>query len=262
MAAHWIRNAASKQFRSVAGLSARNRWCLTGTPIQNKLDDIAALAAFLQLPPFPTKNLFQKGVLDPLSQGGQDFSKPLRSWLRAICIRRTKKLLKLPDSMEQTILVTMTQEEKHLYDQVLSQTKSEIDDMVSEGKSLKKYNVLFTAILRMRMLCNRGTFPKPNTLQKHLGGGQTKDTGCEQCDKSDDEDAALLLTAFQFCPDCGRSLQIASPGSNIGSNRGSNSLLLGYSPAPDDILSFSTGHSAKFSAVIERIVASGHASKQ
>ncbi|EQB58429.1 hypothetical protein CGLO_01330 [Colletotrichum gloeosporioides Cg-14] len=163
--AHWIRNVASKQFKSVANLTARNRWCVTGTPIQNKLDDIAALAAFLQLQPFPTKNSFQKGVLDPLSHGGKDFSKPLRSWLRAVCIRRTEKLLELPDSTEETIQVTMSQEEKKLYEQVLRQSKREIDDVVSKGKSIKKYNILFTAILRMRMLCNRGTFPKPANSQ-------------------------------------------------------------------------------------------------
>ncbi|KAL3293750.1 DNA repair protein rad5 [Colletotrichum asianum] len=258
---HWIRNVASKQFQSVANLSSRNRWCLNGTPIQNKLDDIAALAAFLQLQPFPTKNSFQKGVLDPLSQGGKDFSKPLRSWLRAVCIRRTEKLLELPDSTEETIQVTMSQEEKKLDEQVLQQSKREIDDVVSKGKSIKKYNILFTAILRMRMLCNSGTFPKPANSQKYLGDGQAKETGCEQCAVSNDEDTALLLTTSQFCPDCGRSLQFASPGSNTGSSRGSNSPLPGCSPALSEILSFSTGHSAKLSAVLDRIRASGFACK-
>lgn len=253
---------ASKQFQSVANLSARNRWCLTGTPIQNKLDDIAALAAFLQLQPFPTKTSFQKGVLDPLLQGGKDFSKPLRSWLRAVCIRRTEKLLELPDSTEETIQVTMSQEEKKLYEQVLRQSKREIDDVVSKGKSIKKYNILFTAILRMRMLCNTGTFPKPANSQKYLRHGQAKETGCEQCAVSNDEDTALLLTTFQFCPDCGRSLRVASPGSNTGSSRDSSSPLPGCSPAPSEILSFSTGHSAKLSAVLDRIRASGFACKQ
>ncbi|KAF3808323.1 DNA repair protein RAD5B [Colletotrichum gloeosporioides] len=259
--AHWIRNVASKQFKSVANLVARNRWCLTGTPIQNKLDDIATLAAFLQLQPFPTKTAFQKGVLDPLSQGGKDSSKPLRSWLRAICIRRTEQFLELPDSTQETIQVTMSQEEKQLYDQILRQSKREIDDVVSKGKSIKKYNILFTAILRMRMLCNSGTFPKRANSQKLLGSDEARETGCEQCAAFNDEDAALLLTTFQFCPHCGRSLQIGSPGSHLGSNRGSNSPLPGYSPAPSEMLSFSTGHSSKLAAVIERIRASGFASK-
>ncbi|KAF0323356.1 DNA repair protein rad5 [Colletotrichum asianum] len=185
----------------------------------------------------------------------------LRSWLRAVCIRRTEKLLDLPDSTEETIQVTMSQEEKKLYEQVLQQSKREIDDVLSKGKSIKKYNILFTAILRMRMLCNSGTFPKPANPQKYLGDGQAKETGCEQCAVSNDEDTALLLTTFQFCPDCGRSLQFASPGSNTGSSRGSNSPLPGCSPAPSEILSFSTGHSAKLSAVLDRIRASGLACK-
>ncbi|KAK2751664.1 DNA repair protein rad5 [Colletotrichum kahawae] len=258
---HWIRNMASKQFKSVASLSARNRWCLTGTPIQNKLDDIVAIAAFLRLQPFPTKTSFEKGVIDPLSQGGKDFSKPLRSWLQAICIRRTEKLLELPDWTEETILVTVSQEENELYDQVLRQSKHEVDDIISKGRSIKKYNILFTAIIKMRMLCNNGTFPKPVNLQKHLGDDQAKETGCEQCATSNDEDAALLLTTFQFCPDCGRHLQLASPGSNLELSPGNSSPPPGYSPGLSETLSFSTGHSAKLSAVIRRIGGSGSASK-
>ncbi|KAI0976950.1 SNF2 family N-terminal domain-containing protein [Xylaria arbuscula] len=49
--AHWIRNSTSKQFKATASLDSRSRWCLTGTPIQNKLEDLASLAQFLKLQP-------------------------------------------------------------------------------------------------------------------------------------------------------------------------------------------------------------------
>ncbi|KAH9238258.1 hypothetical protein K456DRAFT_1828223 [Colletotrichum gloeosporioides 23] len=257
--AHWIRNAASKQFKSVATLSARNRWCLTGTPVQNRLEDIAALAAFLQLQPFPTKASFQKAVLHPLSQGGKDFSKPLRSWLRAGCIRRTEKLLQLPGSIEETILVTLSTAERQLYDRVLYRTKRKIDDEVNKGKSIKKYNVMFTAILNMRMLCNSGTFSKVSSYQRHLGIDQARETECEKCSETNDKDTKLLLADFQFCPDCGRPLQLSSPGPSLGSCQDGNSPVPELSPAPDE---GSNDYSAKLSAVIERIITSKPTSKQ
>lgn len=256
--AHWIRNAASKQFKSVATLSARNRWCLTGTPVQNKLDDIAALAAFLQLRPISTKASFQKAVLDPLSQGGKDFSKPLRSWLRAVCIRRTEKLLQLPASVEETVLVSLSIAERHLYDRVLRDTKREIDRKVNKGKSLKKYNILFSAILDMRMLCNSGTYSNVSTYQRHLRIAQTNETECEKCSTSNDKDTELLLTDFQFCPDCGRPLQISSPGPNLDSYQGGNSPMSELSPVSEES---SNKYSAKLSAVIERIIMSNCTSK-
>ncbi|KAF5500394.1 putative SWI/SNF-related matrix-associated actin-dependent regulator of chromatin subfamily A member 3-like 1 [Colletotrichum siamense] len=149
--AHWIRNARSKTFRAVTGLLARNRWCLTGTPVQNKLEDIASLAAFLQLQPFPTKGEFQRRVLDPLFQGGNNFSKPLRTWLRAVCIRRTEKLLQLPESKEETISVILSPPERQLYDRVLYEIKHDIDDNVSKGKNIKNYNILLNLTVANRV---------------------------------------------------------------------------------------------------------------
>ncbi|GJC92624.1 DNA repair protein rad5 [Colletotrichum higginsianum] len=259
--AHWIRNASSKQFKAVTKLSARNRWCLTGTPIQNKLEDIASLAAFLQLQPFPTMASFRQGVLDPLSHGGNDFAKPLRSWLRAVCIRRTEKLLQLPDCREEVVTVFLSETERQLYVQVLHRTKRDIDDIVSKGKSIKKYNVLFTAILKMRMLCNTGTFLRPSASEGFLAGTHKKETGCERCTATKDEDSALLLMSSQFCPDCDRALGVSSPMSDFMSGQSGNSPHVGLSPAPEDRLTLTSGHSEKLTAVIQKIVMSDSDSK-
>ncbi|KAF6806185.1 DNA repair protein rad5 [Colletotrichum musicola] len=261
--AHWIRNSSSKQYQAVAGLNARNRWCLTGTPIQNKLDDLASLASFLQLSPYPTKASFQKNILDPLYEGGPDFSKPLRTWLRAFCIRRTESLLQLPPSREEIVNPKFSDGEQQRYDDVLRQTRREMDNVVSQAKSIKKYNVLFTAILKLRMLCNTGTLPGATSTGKYLDSARQRDTGCERCTAATDEDSKLLLTAFQLCPDCERSLQIQSPRSepNNRLSLGAYSPQPSLSPAPDTPSSFSEGHSEKLSCVTRNVLDSEPGSK-
>ncbi|KAK6227426.1 DNA repair protein rad5 [Colletotrichum tabaci] len=204
---------------------------------------------------------FRQGVLDPLSHGGNDFAKPLRSWLRAVCIRRTEKLLHLPDCREEVVTVFLSETERQLYVQVLHRTKRDIDDIVSKGKSIKKYNVLFTAILKMRMLCNTGTFSRPSASEGFLDGTQKKETGCERCAASKDEDSILLLMSSQFCPDCDRALGGSSPMPDLGSGLSGNSPLTGLSPAPEDRLTNTSGHSEKLSAVIQKIVTRNSDSK-
>jgi SNF2 family DNA or RNA helicase len=60
--AHEIRNCSTKQFQAVHGLTAQHRWCLTGTPIQNSLEDLEALISFLRVP-IPKKFLHSAGIL-------------------------------------------------------------------------------------------------------------------------------------------------------------------------------------------------------
>jgi len=46
--AHYIRNAASGRSRAVAFLAPKYRWALSGTPMQNSLDDLKAVFAFVK----------------------------------------------------------------------------------------------------------------------------------------------------------------------------------------------------------------------
>lgn len=45
--AHIIRHKGTTFNKAVSELNAKSRWCLSGTPIQNKLDDIGALFAYI-----------------------------------------------------------------------------------------------------------------------------------------------------------------------------------------------------------------------
>ena len=46
--AHSIKNPKTAVFKACAELKAHHRWCLTGTPIQNHLNDCHALLRFLR----------------------------------------------------------------------------------------------------------------------------------------------------------------------------------------------------------------------
>jgi SNF2 family DNA or RNA helicase len=65
--AHLIRSRMTLKAKSVFDLKAVNRWCLTGTPIQNKIEDIYALLRFLRVHPFDDYAWFNYLIGKPLS---------------------------------------------------------------------------------------------------------------------------------------------------------------------------------------------------
>eukprot|EP00920_Eleutheroschizon_duboscqi_P024808 GHVT01061521.1.p1 GENE.GHVT01061521.1~~GHVT01061521.1.p1 ORF type:complete len:354 (+),score=84.76 GHVT01061521.1:71-1063(+) len=64
--AHYIKNRHTRAFRAVVSLSAGRRWCLTGTPIQNSLNDLFALVAFLGVNPYKHWNWWARNVANKL----------------------------------------------------------------------------------------------------------------------------------------------------------------------------------------------------
>ncbi|KAI0456381.1 SNF2 family N-terminal domain-containing protein [Xylaria acuta] len=267
--AHWIRNSSSKQFRAAAGLHTKRRWCLTGTPIQNKLDDLTSLAHFLRLPPLSTRMAFQRHILSPLSEGGLNCAKPLQVYLEAYCLRRSEKCLTLPPSWPKDVTLQLSSPERQLYNRILDNTKRQIDSLVSKRDN-STCSKLFTAMLRMRMLCNLGTFSwigtsKGALRRRHL------EIECERCSATD-EDTLMLLEGCSFCPDCERPLGLSSPLPD--SVDGKSSVADNGRPDGDMILdkvachlavqknSFPRdGFSTKLNAVVQNIALSGPADK-
>nr|XP_036578671.1 DNA repair and recombination protein rad5c [Colletotrichum truncatum]KAF6786004.1 DNA repair and recombination protein rad5c [Colletotrichum truncatum] len=161
--AHIIRRPATKFYLACKELHANSRWCLTGTPIQNKLSDIGALFAFIRAKPFNEPAKFRKYIEVPFEQNDADPQKVkerLIILLESLCLRRTKDLLKLPGLTEVTKELEFSREEREQYDKTKNILMRTIKQKVGEVEKSSKFG-LFQANLQMRILCNHGTFQKP-----------------------------------------------------------------------------------------------------
>lgn len=179
------------------------------------MEDLASLAGFLQLPPLSSKDSFEKHVLRPLSEPTTN-SKPLRAYMEAYCLRRSESCLSLPASREEVVPLYLSPSERQAYDGVLNDARRQIDDMVSSGKHAGvRCTKLFTALLRMRMMCNTGTYsliqePQNELKSQSLLKPQTLQSQCERCSAADG-DTLMLLSTCEVCPDCMRPLHQRSP---------------------------------------------------
>lgn len=136
--------------------------------------------------------------------------------MEAYCLRRSESCLSLPASREEVVPLYLSAPERQAYDGVLDNARRQIDDMVSSGKNAGvRCSKLFTALLRMRMICNTGTYASSQEAQD-LSAGQTflnpesLQSQCERCSAADG-DTLMLLSTCEVCPDCMRPLHQRSP---------------------------------------------------
>lgn len=172
--AHTIRRQATTLYAAVAELDACHRWCLTGTPIQNKLDDLGALLAFIRSDPFDNTAVFHKYVVTPFSRGQADAKEKLSLLLNSVCMRRKRERLGLP-AMEQICRrVGLSKEERVQYNQTLEAMSWSLTHGSREKNSGTPFGQ-FQIQLQLRLLCNHGTFQKPFSSGKDDLQTQTED---------------------------------------------------------------------------------------
>ncbi|KAL6991008.1 hypothetical protein U1Q18_009129 [Sarracenia purpurea var. burkii] len=85
-----IKNHRTQVARACWGLRAKRRWCLSGTPIQNAVDDLYSYFRFLRYDPYAVYKSFFSAIKFPISRNPTKGYKKLQAVLKTIMLRRTK----------------------------------------------------------------------------------------------------------------------------------------------------------------------------
>ncbi len=110
--------------RASCDLEAERRLCLTGTPVQNKLDDVFALIKFLRLDPFDDRTVWQEFIGVPVKFGQPLGVARLQTIMKCVTLRRTKesktqngqKILSLPPRNDELRYLKFDEQEQRIYD--------------------------------------------------------------------------------------------------------------------------------------------------
>ncbi|KAL2798852.1 SNF2 family N-terminal domain-containing protein [Aspergillus keveii] len=170
--AHMIRRRKTTFHRAVIELPAKIRWCLSGTPIQNTLDDLASLLAFIHIRPFHDPRNFRYKISSPFSMRGKakrDAITHLTTLLEAICLRRTISKISLPSPHEIIRTVHLTAHEQEQYDLTNADMHRLIAQQAGEYKEKASSFGTFQIWLQLRSFCNHGTFqPRFSWAKRNL----------------------------------------------------------------------------------------------
>ncbi|NXT77050.1 HLTF factor, partial [Zapornia atra] len=157
---HTIRNPNAQQTKAALNLEGHRRWVLTGTPIQNSVKDLWSLISFLKLKPFTDREWWHRTIQRPVTMGTPGGLGRLQSLIRTITLRRTKTskvrgkpILELPERKVLIQHVTLSEEERQIYQSVKKEGKAAISRFFSEGTVLAHYADILGVLLRLRQLC-------------------------------------------------------------------------------------------------------------
>ena len=160
--AQMIKNPDSLSSQIVCRLKADFRLAVTGTPVENKWEDLWSLFRFLM------PDLLGERKEGPVFER-------VRQKIRPFLLRRLKSDvdLELPEKQEQVIWVEQDEEEREFYEQFLIQKKSAvIQKVTTEGLQKSRFEIL-ELILRLRQICCTpslvsGEYEGPNAKLQRL----------------------------------------------------------------------------------------------
>ncbi|KAG0264464.1 hypothetical protein DFQ27_001201 [Actinomortierella ambigua] len=167
--AHTIKNKATKAAIACTALQATYRWCLTGTPFQNKISELFSLIQFLRIRPYDEYVKFAHDIVNPIQRLKTDHASEaqrvsamhrLQALMKAICLRRSKKdqvdgkpILSLPPRIVTMTNVTFSPDEAAFYNALESRTVDRFNSYVKAGTVMKNYTNVLVLLLRLRQAC-------------------------------------------------------------------------------------------------------------
>jgi SNF2-related domain len=160
--AHFIRNGNSKMARAACALDATARWAITGTPIQNRLTDLASLLKFIRAYPYTDPKQFDADITR-LWKSGQDEEavKRLKHLSASLLLRRGKGTIHLPPRRDTKCPVGFTNDERTIYNSAREQTIMRIDEALQKNSEISRIGIYVNALQQiesLRLICNMGLY--------------------------------------------------------------------------------------------------------
>ncbi|KAL7095058.1 hypothetical protein ACP275_10G001500 [Erythranthe tilingii] len=156
-----IKNHRTQVARACCSLRAKRRWCLSGTPIQNSIDELFSYFRFLRYDPYDKYKTFGSSIKALISRDSVKGYKKLQVVLRNIMLRRTKgtlldgePIINLPPKRVHLTRVEFSLEERAFYSKLEADSRKQFKAYAAAGTVNQNYANILLMLLRLRQACD------------------------------------------------------------------------------------------------------------
>lgn len=156
-----IKNHRTQVARACWGLRAKRRWCLSGTPIQNAVDDLYSYFRFLRYDPYAVYKSFCSTIKVPITRNPTNGYRKLQAVLKTIMLRRTKgtlldgePIITLPPKSVELKKVDFSKEERDFYSRLEADSRAQFEVYAAAGTVKQNYVNILLMLLRLRQACD------------------------------------------------------------------------------------------------------------
>lgn len=145
--AQYIKNQNAQKSEAIKQINSEVRFALTGTPIENGLQDMWNIFDFIAPGYLSNYSSFKNRYENLILNKDNRALKRLRNKLMPFILRRTKKdvLKELPEKTENIYYTKLNSEEQKLYDATVLKLKNEVDS--TDGA------YVLSTLMRLRQIC-------------------------------------------------------------------------------------------------------------
>lgn len=150
--AQYIKNQKTKNAISVKQLKGKQRFALTGTPIENSLAELWSIFDFLNKNYLFNYTYFKRTYESPIVRDhDEEKQAELKKLISPFVLRRTKKevLKELPDKVEKTISIEFADDERKLYLAHLAAANQQLKSLNGNSDRIQ----ILAMLTRLRQIC-------------------------------------------------------------------------------------------------------------
>lgn len=194
--AQHAKNRRTQAAAALRALTAESRFCLTGTPVENSLDDLRSLF-----------DIVLPGAVDPIPNDARGDERKwheqrLQRQTAPYILRRTKAQVatELPPKLEQVVWCELSDKQRTCYDEVRASTDREIDTLAYDRRPESQVRLaVLTQLLRLRQVCcDPRLVEKPGETSRYAAADSAKLAVFRELLSEALDDGHRLLVFSQF----------------------------------------------------------------